>query len=248
MLRRMASLARTPRRGRGFWYGLAIDVLWPPLMLFTRQVWGGGQHVPRSGGVLLASNHVSFLDPISGTAFVLGQGRVPRYLAKAELWRMPVIGRVLAGGRHIPVHRRRPDPAQVYADAFAALRAGEAVAVYPEGTFTDDAWGWPMRGKVGVARMALATTVPVIPIAHWGGQRVLRRGKALPRLLPRATVHVVAGPPIDLDAYRDRAVTPVLLAEVTAIVMAAITELLAEVRGENPPYRDDRADRRSAST
>jgi 1-acyl-sn-glycerol-3-phosphate acyltransferase len=110
VLRRIASLARTPRRGREFWYGLAIDVLWPPLMLFTRQVWQGGQHVPRSGGVLLASNHVSFLDPISGTAFLLGHGRIPRYLAKAELWRMPVIGWVLAGGRHIPVHRRRPRP------------------------------------------------------------------------------------------------------------------------------------------
>jgi 1-acyl-sn-glycerol-3-phosphate acyltransferase len=140
----------------------------------------------------------------------------------------------------------------VYADAFAALRTGEAVAVYPEGTFTHDESGWPMRGKVGVARMALATTVPVIPIAHWGGQYVLRRGKRLPRLLPRATVHVVAGPPIDLDAYRGRAVTPALLAEVTAVVMAAIIDLLAEVRSEDPPFhspdRVNRADPRPAST
>jgi 1-acyl-sn-glycerol-3-phosphate acyltransferase len=201
-------------------------------MLFTRQVWQGGENVPHDGGVLLASNHVSFLDPISGTAFVLGQGRIPRYLAKSELWRIPVIGRVLAGGRHIPVHRRRPDPAAVYANAFAALRDGEAVVVYPEGTFTTDEHGWPMRGRVGIARMALTTGAPVIPIAHWGGQRVMRRGKAVPRLLPRATVHVVAGPPVDLSAYADRAVTPELLTEATATVMAAITDLLARVRGE----------------
>jgi 1-acyl-sn-glycerol-3-phosphate acyltransferase len=206
-------------------------------MLFTRQVWQGGEHVPRSGGVLLASNHVSFLDPISGTAYVLGQGRIPRYLAKSELWRIPVIGRVLAGGGHIPVHRRRPDPAAVYANAFAALEEGQAVVVYPEGTFTTDEAGWPMRGRVGIARMALSTDVPVIPIAHWGGQRVMRRGKALPRLLPRATVHVVAGPPVDVSAYRGRPITPELLAEVTAVVMAAITEVLAGVRGESPPQR-----------
>ena len=235
MVRRMVALARTPRRRRGFWFGLAIDALWLPLMLFTRQVWQEGQHVPRSGGVLLASNHVSFLDPISGTAFVLGQGRIPRYLAKSELWRIPVIGRVLAGGGHIPVHRRRPDPAAVYANAFAALDRGEAVVVYPEGTFTTEESGWPMRGRVGIARMALTTGAPVIPIAHWGGQRVMRRGKVLPRLLPRATVHVVAGPPVDLSAYRDRPITAELLAEVTAVVMAAITDVLARVRGESPP-------------
>jgi 1-acyl-sn-glycerol-3-phosphate acyltransferase len=231
---RLASLARTPRRGRGFWYGLAIDVLWPPLMLFTRQVWRGGQRVPRSGGVLLASNHVSFLDPISGTAFVLGHGRIPRYLAKAELWGMPVIGRVLAGGgtfrciddvrtRHRCIRTRSPRCGPV------SCRCLSGRDVPPGRAGSADAWQG--RGCPDGA----GHTVPVIPIAHWGGQRVLRRDKRPPRLLPRATAHVVAGAPIDLDAYRCRAVTPALLAEVTAVVMAAITDLLAEVRARIRP-------------
>lgn len=228
------ALLSTPRRGRGFWFGLAIDVLWPILMTSTRQRWGGGEHVPKNGGVLLASNHVSFLDPISGTAFVLGQGRIPRYLAKAGLWQLPVIRNVLAGGGHIPVRRDVPDPASVYANAYAALDRGEAVVVYPEGTFTDDPAGWPMRGRVGVARMALTTGVPVVPIAHWGGQTVLRRGKVLPRLLPRRTVHVVAGPPVDLSEFAGLEPTSAVLSAATARVMAAITDLLIEIRGERP--------------
>jgi 1-acyl-sn-glycerol-3-phosphate acyltransferase len=235
MWRRTTQLARTPRRGRGFWYGLAIDVLWPWLMVFTRQIWLGGENVPRSGGVLVASNHVSFLDPISGTGYVLAHGRIPRYLAKAELWKLPLVKSVLAGGGHIPVRRDTAAPLGVYSRALEALRAGAAVVVYPEGTFTDDPDGWPMRGRTGVARMALATGVPVVPVVHWGGQRVLVRGKAVPRLLPRHTVYVVAGKPVDLSDFLDQEPTPAVLRAATARIMAAITELVAEVRGETPP-------------
>jgi 1-acyl-sn-glycerol-3-phosphate acyltransferase len=229
-------MVRTPRRGRGFWYGLAIDLLWPFLMLFTVPVWRGGEHIPRTGGVLLACNHVSFLDPIEGTAFVLAHRRIPRYLAKAQLWRIPLVGRVLAGGGHIPVHRGTSAVAGVYDDALAALERGETVVVYPEGTFTDDPDGWPMRGKTGVARMALATGVPVIPIAHWGGHHVLPRGRFLPRLLPRKTLHVTAGPPVDLAEFTGPAPTQAQLAAATAKVMAAITDLLADTRGRPRPH------------
>lgn len=232
---RVRQLFRTPLRGRGFWYGLAVDLLWPLLMTFTIPVWRGGGQVPRTGGALLASNHVSFIDPIVGTAFVLAQGRVPRYLAKAELWRIPVIRRVLAGGGHIPVHRDITTPMGAYTDAVAALERGEAVVVYPEGTFTKDADGWPMRGRTGVARMALATGVPVIPIAQWGGQHVLPRRAFLPRLLPRRTLHVVAGPPVDLSDLVGAEPTRKVLTEATERIMAAITDMLAGIRGQEPP-------------
>ncbi len=234
-LRRIALLIRTPRRGRGFWFGLAIDVLWPILMAFTKPVWRGGEHLPRAGGVLLACNHVSFLDPIEGTAFVLAQDRIPRYLAKAGLWRIPIIGWVLAGGGHIPVHRDRSAPLNAYSSALAALDRGEVVVVYPEGTFTDDADGWPMRGKTGIARMALATGAPVVPLAHWGGQQVLRRGRVVPRLLPRKTVQVLVGPPVDLSEFAGMTPGHKVLTAVTARIMDAITDLLGDIRGERPP-------------
>jgi 1-acyl-sn-glycerol-3-phosphate acyltransferase len=232
---RVRQLFRTPRRGRGFWYGLAIDLVWPLLMTFTIPVWRGGGQVPRTGGALLASNHISFVDPIAGTAFVLAQGRIPRYLAKASLWRVPLIRRVLAGGGHIPVHRESASPMGAYTDAVAALDRGETVLVYPEGTFTSDEDGWPMRGKTGVARMALATGVPVIPIAQWGGQLVLPRRSFLPRLLPRKTLHVVAGLPVDLSDLVGQKPTRDVLAAATERIMAAITDLLAGIRDETPP-------------
>jgi 1-acyl-sn-glycerol-3-phosphate acyltransferase len=223
-------LVRTPRRGRGFWYGLAIDLLWLPAMVCTVPVWRGGERIPKQGPVLLASNHVSFVDPVTETAFVLAHDRIPRYLAKASLWRIPVVGRVLAGGRHIPVHRDSRDAMGAYRSAIEALERGESVMVYPEATFTDDPDGWPMRGKTGIARMALASGAPVLPLAHWGTQRVLPRKKILPRLLPRKTVYTYVGEPVDLSDFAGKEPTREVLTAATAKIMAAITDLLREIR------------------
>jgi 1-acyl-sn-glycerol-3-phosphate acyltransferase len=115
------------------------------------------------------------------------------------------------------------------------LDRGEAVVVYPEGTFTDDENLWPMRGKTGIARMALASGAPVVPLAHWGGQRVMRRGRVLPTLLPRQTVYVVAGPPVDLAEFAGLEPTRQVLTAMTERIMADITELLSDIRGESPP-------------
>src|SRR5690606_16611952 len=84
-------IRRFPRRGRGFWFGLAIEVLAPLLAVTTRWRIEGGRHLPRRGGVLVASNHLSFADPLAVTLFTLAAGRVPRFFAKAELWDMPVV-------------------------------------------------------------------------------------------------------------------------------------------------------------
>src|SRR6476469_3376501 len=79
------------RRGSGFWFGGAIAVLWPFTMFGARVAFGGGEHLPRTGGALLACNHVSDVDPIYDVAFTISHGRMPRFLAKAELWRIPVV-------------------------------------------------------------------------------------------------------------------------------------------------------------
>ena len=226
-------LARTPRRGRGRWYGVAIDVIWPLIMLFSRPVWHGREHVPRTGPVLVAANHLSYVDPITVTAYLLAAGRIPRYLAKASLWRIPVVRRVMADGRHIAVDRQGGTGG--YREALRAIQDGECVVLFPEGTFTDDPRGWPMAGQAGVARTALRTGAPVVPVAHWGGQRFLPPGAVLPRLIPRIPIHVVAGPPVDLDDLRGGRLTADVLDTATKRIMAAVTALLAEIRGERPP-------------
>ena len=137
-------------RTSGFWFGLAITLLWPFTMFGTRVGWRGGEHLPRTGGALLAANHVSLADPIFQVAFCICHGRMPRFLAKAELWQIPVVRSVLGKGGHIPVYRESARAGDAYRDAIAAIQRGEIVVFYPEATYTADPDGWPMKAKNGV--------------------------------------------------------------------------------------------------
>ncbi len=222
------------RRGSGFWYGIAIAVLWPFTMFGARVAFAGGEHLPRTGGALLACNHVSEVDPIYDVAFAISHGRMPRFLAKVELWRTPLVRNVMAGGRHIPVHRASTRAADAYKEAIAALRRGEVVVFYPEGTFTADPAGWPMKAKNGIGRIALVTGAPVIPVANWGTHELLPPD-GRPRPFPRKTVQVVAGPPVDLSPWLDGPRTRTALDGATSAIMADITALVAGLRGEEPP-------------
>jgi 1-acyl-sn-glycerol-3-phosphate acyltransferase len=101
-----------------------------------------------------------------------------------------------------------------------------------------------MVGKTGAARIALTAGVDVVPIAQWGAQDVLAPYAKRLRLLPRKTMHLVAGPPVDLDDLRGRPITSDVLREATARIMAALTELLEGIRGEQAP--ETRFDPKSA--
>jgi hypothetical protein len=109
------------------------------------------------------------------------------------------------------------------------------VIVYPEGTATRDPDLWPMVGKTGAARLALTTGAPVIPIAQWGAQEILPYGSKKPRLFPRKTVRMAAGPPVDLSAYAGQRLGASTLRAATADIMADITALLANIRLQTPP-------------
>lgn len=226
---------RFARAGRGAWYSFAIEVVWQFLAQTTRFRVRGSGNIPKTGGVLVASNHLSFADPTTLTAFCLAAGRVPRYLAKASLWNLPVVRSVMRSGRHIPVYRGAATASEAFRDAVASVKAGECVAIFPEATFSKDPAGWPMRGKTGVARIALETGAPVIPVANWGTHRLLPATAWFPRGLPRKTVELVAGPPVDLSDLAGRELTRAVLEEATARIMAAVTDLLATLRGERPP-------------
>lgn len=225
---------RMPRRRRGFWFGLAIDLIWPLLMSFTRTDWRGTARLPARGGVLVASNHLSFIDPIVTVGYGLAAGRVPRCLAKASLWRVPVVRGVLGGGGHIPVERDRPGDGDPYRRAVDAVRGGECVVFFPEGTYTSDPARWPMRFRTGLARVALTTGAPVIPLAHWGTDDVLPPRTVLPRLLPRRAIHTHAGLPVDLGEFAGAEPSREVLDAATARIRADVTALLAGIRGESP--------------
>jgi len=222
-------------RTAGFWFGLAITLLWPFTMFGTRVGWRGGEHLPRTGGALLAANHVSLTDPIFNVAFCICHGRMPRFLAKAELWDIPVVRSVLAKGGHIPVYRESARAGDAYREAIAAIQRGEVVVFYPEATYTADPDGWPMKAKNGIGRIALVTGAPVIPVANWGTQDVLPPGSPLPRLFPRRQVSIVAGPPVDLSTWEGGPRTRTALNAVTSAIMTDVTRLVGEIRGETPP-------------
>ena len=199
------------RRGSGFWFGSAIALLWPFTMFGARVAFAGGEHLPRTGGALLACNHVSDVDPIYDVAFTISHGRMPRFLAKAELWRIPVVRNVMAGGRHIPVQRSSTRAADAYKEAIEALQRGEVVVFYPEGTFTADPAGWPMKAKNGIGRIALVTGAPVIPanVAAPTNRRLVGvwiTRTACPALIARRAVSTAlyaAMPPVTPISSRD---------------------------------------------
>ncbi|PVZ14291.1 lysophospholipid acyltransferase family protein [Actinomycetospora cinnamomea] len=232
--RKLAIWLLMPRRDRGFWYGFAIDVLWPVLMAVARWDFRGGRQVPTSGGALLAVNHLSHVDPIVLVAYVLSQGRVPRFLAMKELWGMTVVGAPLRGGRHIPVDRKASG-VEAYRAAVEAVRQGEVVVLYPEGGFAEHSDGWPRAARTGIARIALETGAPVIPVAQWGSNHLLPPTASRPTLLPRATLRVLAGRPVALDDLRAGRIGRTALQDATERIMGRITEQLAVLRDEEPP-------------
>ncbi|MFG2136232.1 lysophospholipid acyltransferase family protein [Streptomyces sp. NPDC048650] len=225
------------RRRIGFWYRLAAVICKPPLLVLFKRDWQGMEHIPADGGFITAVNHNSYLDPLSYAHYQYNTGRVPRFLAKSGLFKSGFVGLMMRGTGQIPVYRETTDAATAFRAAVAAIDKGECVAFYPEGTLTRDPAMWPMQGKTGAARVALLTKAPVIPVAQWGANAAMppyaKENKL--QLLPRKTLKVKAGPPVDLSAFYGKEPTAEVLRAVTETIMAAITEQLAEVRGEPAP-------------
>ncbi|MFW6091720.1 MAG: lysophospholipid acyltransferase family protein [Actinomycetota bacterium] len=225
-----------PEQRLGFWYRVVAAIVRPTMIALSRRDWRGTEHLPPVGsGVVVSPNHVSYIDPLTFAHFLWDNGRAPRYLAKEGVFRAPVVGRIIAACGQIPVYRDTRQAVGAYRDAVAAVERGECVGIYPEGTITRDPGLWPMAGRTGAARVALATGCPVIPVAQWGPERLLPPYAKVPRPFPRKTVRVSAGPPVDLDDLRDRPLTKEVLHEATDRIVDAITAELAKLRGEVPP-------------
>ncbi|HEY7720778.1 MAG TPA: lysophospholipid acyltransferase family protein [Pedococcus sp.] len=212
-----------------------MAIVRPVMLLLTKRDWRGWEHFPASGGFVVAPNHVSHVDPLAFAHFLFDSGHPPFFLGKEAVFRVPVVGAILRGAQQIPVFRNTGRAADAFRAAVEAVEAGKCVGVYPEGTLTRDPALWPMVGKTGAARIALTTRCPVIPVAQWGPQEILAPYSKRPHVLPRKTMHVLAGPPVDLTDLYDRPLDAVVLREATARIMAAITGLLEELRGEPAP-------------
>ena len=229
----------TARREWGYsrgWRLFTVIILWPLLRLLMRHEWQGRQNFPKSGGVILAPNHLSYADWPTIALFCDSYGhRYPVFMIKSPVFDVKFIGHLLYKVGQLPVYRGRGDAGLVLKQAEQALAAGACVVVYPEGTASRDPDLWPMAGKTGAARLALTTGAPVVPIAHWGAQDILPYGSKKPRLWPRKTVRMAAGPPVDLSAYAGQRLSASTLRAATADIMADITALLATIRHETPP-------------
>jgi 1-acyl-sn-glycerol-3-phosphate acyltransferase len=219
---------------------LAVILVFPFTTLLFRRRWQRIELIPATGPAIVAVNHVSYADPLLFGRFIWDAGRVPRYLAKSSLFRLPFpLGQIVRGAGQIPVHRGTADASQALQGAVDALGRGEMVLIYPEGTVTRDPDFWPMQAKTGVARLALlAPHVPVIPVGQWGAQNFLDVYHRRFRPWPRTRVSVAVGEPVDLSDYAAHAgqsPSAQVLHEMTDRIMAAVRAQVAELRGESAP-------------
>ncbi|QDY75510.1 lysophospholipid acyltransferase family protein [Streptomyces qinzhouensis] len=156
----------------------------------------GAQNIPTTGGAVLVSNHIGYLDFIFAGLAALPQKRLVRFMAKESVFRHRIGGPLMRGMKHIPVDRQKGEDA--YSHALEALRAGEIVGVFPEATISQS---FTLKSfKSGAARLAQEAGVPLIPVALWGTQRLWTKGR--PRNLKRSHIPITirVGEPVEAPA------------------------------------------------
>jgi len=235
------------QRRLGFWRRFAAILVIPVLRVWTSRTWLSSENIPRSGGVIIAPNHVSHFDPLVVAHFIYGTGRWPRFLGKASLWKVPLLGGFLRKVQQIPVERGSVEAVKSLDMLIEAVQQGGVVVIYPEGTTTRQPELWPMRGKTGAARLALVTGAPVVPVANWGAEQIFdpRTSKLRFRRTP---VTVIAGKPVDLSRWAGEAPSRAVLEQMTEAIMQDVSLLVGELRDETPPATLYDRPRRSATS
>jgi 1-acyl-sn-glycerol-3-phosphate acyltransferase len=213
-------------------YKVAKAILKPWLSTWFHWSIEGVENIPRKGPALLAFNHIAYLDPLAAAFAVDRAHRIPRFLAKAELFDDKKISWVLKGAKQIPVERGSREAPMALDHAIDALERGEVVVIFPEGTITSNADLSPMAAKTGAARLALATEIPIIPCAIWGTANVWGKGYKK-NWKPGQDIAVRVGEPIEAVG----ADTAETWSSLGADVMDAIAVLLASLRPVVPDRR-----------
>jgi 1-acyl-sn-glycerol-3-phosphate acyltransferase len=226
-------MSAAPREKTFTWRFFAALVV-PVVLLLGRYRFRHADRIPKQGAFIMVANHYSDFDPLV-TAYTLWKhGRVPHYLAKASLFRIPVVGGAFRATDQVPVERAVGGAAPLAA-AKQLIDKQLALVIYPEGTLTREPELWPMRGKYGAARLALHYDIPVYPAASWGAQRILTRWSKKISWFPRKDVEVIIGERLDLSAWAGQYESQKALAAATDLMMDAITALVEELRGEKAP-------------
>ncbi len=226
---------RKLQQRRGWAFNLAVPIIKPTLLATTRRNWIDGEKIPVEGGFILVLNHVSHVDPLTAAHLLYDHGRLPRYLAKSGLFKNKALAYFLNAAGQIPVERLSRNAVGAYDAAVRAVQDGQCVVVYPEGTITRDPDMWPMTGKSGAARIALATGCPVIPVGQWGAQQLLAPYAKKPNPLPRKTITMKVGDPVDLHDLLALPPSTAVTQQATDRIMAAITALVEDIRGAKAP-------------
>jgi 1-acyl-sn-glycerol-3-phosphate acyltransferase len=215
-------------------YLLAKGILKPSLAAWFRWTLEGIERIPRSGGTILAFNHIAFLDAFAAAYVVDKVGRRVRFLAKSELFEDKRISWILRGAGQIEVRRGTREAPMALDHGYRALERGELVAVFPEGTITNDPDLKPMAAKSGAARLALKTGAPLIPCALWGTQNVWPKGFRKHWWPPRQDIAVMVGEPLAVavgDESRE-AIADVSqrLTEQMSLLLAGLRPAIADQR------------------
>lgn len=226
---------RTTLRRLEPWYRGVTSIFQFPSWAWFKWRFEGAEHIPREGPVLVAANHISYYDPIAHGYFLITRAkRYPRFLAKIELFDNKLIGPLLRRMKHIPVRRGSGDHGPIEF-GLRSLRQGEMILVYPESTVTTNPDFSPMKGKTGIARLAIISGVPVIPLAVWGSAPVWQKGGRKNRNFKYGRpIWVKAGPPLDFSRFEGRADDPTAIREVTDEVMAQLSLLVDDMKARYP--------------
>lgn len=207
-----------------------IDLVYPPAILTGRGLFAGmgirarvsgAEHLPRTGGAVIASSHVSYLDFIFVEFAARPSRRLVRFMAKESVFRHPVAGPIMRSMKHIPVDRTAGSTS--YAHAVEALASGEVVGVFPEATMSRSMQ--PKAFKTGAVRMAEQSGTPLIPMAVWGTQRLScydQRSTLRQRGIP---VEIHVGEPVDPSGDPQ---------EATARLRQAVIELVSRAQAAYP--------------
>lgn len=214
-------------------YALARGLLTPWLTSWFRWHIEGTEHLPPEGPAIIASNHISYFDPLAVAWAIHRSGRRPRFLAKSGLFSVPLVGWVIRTARQIPVERGTRAAPQSLEAAEKALEGGEVLVVFPEGTTTTAPDLAPLKPKTGIARIALKTGISVIPCATWGGQWFWTKHLGV-KPGPGKDMWVRFGPPLSFKEFEGREEDRDAWQEVSAKIMEEISVLLAGLKAAKP--------------
>ena len=176
------------------------ELVYPPVIVAIKGVWKylglqfdfqGVENLPREGGAVLCMNHIGYLDfAVVGTA-ALPTKRLIRFMAKKEIFNHKIAGPLMRGMKHISVDRESGSSS--FVAALRALRAGELVGIFPEGTTSGSFEVEDL--KSGAVRLSMGAGVPIIPVAIWGTQRIFTKKRKPDFKRRKHPIHVVFGEP-----------------------------------------------------